>query len=60
MMLQNIAQAIQYNHPEAHLIMLLIDERPEEVTEIARTVRAEVMSPPSTSPPCATCRSPKW
>lgn len=44
MMLQNVAQAIQYNHPEAHLIMLLIDERPEEVTEIARTVRAEVIS----------------
>ncbi|WP_460876509.1 transcription termination factor Rho [Rhodanobacter koreensis] len=44
MMLQNIAQAITYNHPEAHLIMLLIDERPEEVTEIARTVRAEVIS----------------
>jgi transcription termination factor Rho len=44
MMLQNIAQAIQYNHPDVHLIMLLIDERPEEVTEIARTVRAEVIS----------------
>jgi len=44
MMLQNIAQAIQYNHPEAHLIILLVDERPEEVTEIARTVRAEVIS----------------
>jgi transcription termination factor Rho len=44
MMLQNIAQAVQYNHPESHLIMLLIDERPEEVTEIARTVRAEVIS----------------
>ncbi len=44
MMLQNIAQAIQYNHPEAHLIMLLIDERPEEVTEIARSVRGEVIS----------------
>ena len=44
MMLQNVAQAITYNHPEAHLIMLLIDERPEEVTEIARTVRAEVIS----------------
>jgi transcription termination factor Rho len=43
-MLQNIAQAITYNHPDAHLIMLLIDERPEEVTEIARTVRAEVIS----------------
>jgi len=44
MMLQNIAQAIQYNHPESHLIILLVDERPEEVTEIARTVRAEVIS----------------
>ncbi len=44
MMLQNIAQAIQYNHPEAHVIILLVDERPEEVTEIARTVRAEVIS----------------
>ncbi|NUR23958.1 transcription termination factor Rho, partial [Frateuria sp.] len=44
MMLQNIAQSIQYNHPDVHLIMLLIDERPEEVTEIARTVRAEVIS----------------
>ena len=44
MMLQNVAQAITYNHPDAHLIMLLIDERPEEVTEIARTVRAEVIS----------------
>jgi len=44
MMLQNIAQALQYNHPDAHLIILLVDERPEEVTEIARTVRAEVIS----------------
>ncbi len=44
MMLQNIAQALQYNHPEAHVIILLVDERPEEVTEIARTVRAEVIS----------------
>ncbi|MGN2246564.1 transcription termination factor Rho [Frateuria sp. GZRR35] len=44
MMLQNIAQSIQYNHPESHLIILLVDERPEEVTEIARTVRAEVIS----------------
>ncbi|MEI7035493.1 transcription termination factor Rho [Fulvimonas yonginensis] len=44
MMLQNVAQAIQYNHPDVHLIILLVDERPEEVTEIARTVRAEVIS----------------
>ena len=44
MMLQNIAQAISYNHPECHLIVLLIDERPEEVTEMERSVRAEVIS----------------
>ncbi len=44
MMLQNIAQSLVYNHPEAHLIILLIDERPEEVTEMARSVRAEVIS----------------
>ena len=44
MMLQNVAQAIVHNHPEAHLIILLIDERPEEVTEMARSVRAEVVS----------------
>ncbi|RLJ17902.1 transcription termination factor Rho [bacterium endosymbiont of Escarpia laminata] len=45
MMLQNIAQSIAHNHPECHLIILLIDERPEEVTEMARSVsRAEVIS----------------
>ncbi|HET6632048.1 MAG TPA: transcription termination factor Rho [Rhodanobacteraceae bacterium] len=44
MMLQNVAQAIVHNHPESHLIILLIDERPEEVTELARSVRAEVVS----------------
>ncbi len=45
MMLQNVAQAIVHNHPEAHLIILLIDERPEEVTEMVRGVRAaEVIS----------------
>ena len=44
MMLQNVAQAIVHNHPDAHLIILLIDERPEEVTEMARSVRAEVVS----------------
>ena len=44
MMMQNIAQAIIHNHPDAHVIMLLIDERPEEVTEMARSVRAEVVS----------------
>ena len=44
MMLQNIAQSIGLNHPECILIVLLIDERPEEVTEMARSVRGEVIS----------------
>ena len=44
MMLQNIAQSISANHPECHLIVLLIDERPEEVTEMQRSVRGEVIS----------------
>jgi transcription termination factor Rho len=43
-MLQNIAQAIAVNHPEVYLIVLLIDERPEEVTDMARSVRGEVVS----------------
>ncbi|MDP7543363.1 MAG: transcription termination factor Rho [Alphaproteobacteria bacterium] len=44
MMLQNIAHAITANHPEAYLIVLLIDERPEEVTDMKRSVRGEVIS----------------
>ncbi|MFN7781434.1 MAG: transcription termination factor Rho [Lysobacterales bacterium] len=44
MLLQNIASAISHNHPDVHLIVLLIDERPEEVTEMSRTVRGEVVS----------------
>jgi transcription termination factor Rho len=43
-LLQDIANAIALNHPEAYLIILLIDERPEEVTEMARNVRGEVVS----------------
>jgi transcription termination factor Rho len=43
-MLQNIASAIAINHPEVFLIVLLIDERPEEVTDMARSVRGEVVS----------------
>tara|TARA_B100001778_G_scaffold297501_1_gene271031 strand:+ start:52 stop:1308 length:1257 start_codon:yes stop_codon:yes gene_type:complete len=43
-MLQNIAQSITTNNPECHLIVLLIDERPEEVTEMARMVDGEVVS----------------
>ena len=44
MLLQNIASAMQANNPDVILIVLLIDERPEEVTEMARTVRGEVVS----------------
>ncbi|MEW5974119.1 MAG: transcription termination factor Rho [Pseudomonadota bacterium] len=44
MMLQNIAQSITANYPECYLIVLLIDERPEEVTEMQRTVRGEVIA----------------
>jgi transcription termination factor Rho len=43
-MLQNIAQSIAHNHPECYLIVLLIDERPEEVTEMERMVQGEVIS----------------
>ena len=44
MLLQNIAQSISINHPDAILIVLLIDERPEEVTEMSRLVRGEVVA----------------
>ena len=43
-MLQDIATSIAINHPESYLIVLLIDERPEEVTDMARSVRGEVIS----------------
>jgi transcription termination factor Rho len=43
-MLQNIAHALAGNHPEVYLIVLLIDERPEEVTDMARSVKGEVVS----------------
>jgi len=43
-LLKNIANAIAQNHPEVYLIVLLIDERPEEVTDMARSVRAEVVA----------------
>ena len=44
MLLQEIANAVSINHPEMHLIVLLIDERPEEVTEMRRRVRGEVIA----------------
>ncbi len=43
-LLQNVAQSITTNHPECYLIVLLIDERPEEVTDMQRSVRGEVVS----------------
>ena len=50
-LLQNIANAIATNHPETHLIVLLIDERPEEVTDMQRTVKGEVISSTFDEPP---------
>ncbi|MBH9553338.1 transcription termination factor Rho [Inhella gelatinilytica] len=44
MLMQHLAHSIVANHPEVHLIVLLVDERPEEVTEMVRTVRGEVIS----------------
>ncbi len=44
MMLQNIAHSIAHNHPDCYLIVLLIDERPEEVTEMSRSVKGEVIA----------------
>jgi transcription termination factor Rho len=51
MLLQNIANAIAANHKEGYLIVLLIDERPEEVTDMQRNVRAEVVSSTFDEPP---------
>lgn len=51
LMLQNIASSITRNNPECHLIVLLIDERPEEVTEMQRSVRGEVVASTFDEPP---------
>ncbi len=51
MLLQNLAHAIAINHPEVYLIVLLIDERPEEVTDMQRSVRGEVISSTFDEPP---------
>ncbi|MCS6839112.1 MAG: transcription termination factor Rho, partial [Bdellovibrionaceae bacterium] len=50
-LLQNIANAISHNHPEIKLIVLLIDERPEEVTDMSRSVKGEVISSTFDEPP---------
>ncbi len=49
-MLQRIAQAVLTNHPEIHVIVLLVDERPEEVTDMRRSIKAEVLSSSSDRP----------
>jgi transcription termination factor Rho len=51
LMLQNIANSITRNNPECYLIVLLIDERPEEVTDMQRTVRGEVIASTFAEPP---------
>lgn len=50
-MMQALAQSIASNHPDCHLIVLLIDERPEEVTEMARSVKGEVIASTFDEPP---------
>jgi len=50
-LMQSIAQSIARNHPECHIMVLLIDERPEEVTEMQRTVRGEVIASTFDEPP---------
>jgi len=50
-LMQNIAQSLAANYPEAYLIVLLIDERPEEVTDMQRTVRGEVVASTFDEPP---------
>ena len=49
-MLQRIAQAVLTNHPEIHVMVLLVDERPEEVTDMRRSIKAEVLSSSSDRP----------
>ncbi|GAA4729292.1 hypothetical protein Prum_099580 [Phytohabitans rumicis] len=51
MVLQAIASAITRNHPECHLMVLLVDERPEEVTDMRRSVKGEVVASPFDRPP---------
>ena len=51
MMMQSVAHSIERNHPEVNLMVLLIDERPEEVTEMSRTVRGEVVASTFDEPP---------
>ena len=59
-LLQTIAQAITKNHPECYLIVLLIDERPEEVTEMQRTVWEKLLPLLLMNHHNAISKSPKW
>ena len=59
-MLQNIAHSITSNHPEVYLIVLLIDERPEEVTDMIRSVKGEVVSSTFDEPAVDTLLYLKW
>jgi transcription termination factor Rho len=59
-LLQNMAKAITDNHPEVFLLVLLVDERPEEVTDMQRSVKGEVISSTLTSRRSAMYRWPKW
>ena len=60
MMLQSIAHAISENHPEVYLLVLLIDERPEEVTDMQRSVNGEVFHRPLMSQHHDMCKSQIW
>ena len=60
MILQSIANSITANHPECYLMVLLIDERPEEVTDMQRTVKGEVISLLSMSQRKDTLLLQKW
>ena len=59
-LMQKLANAISENHPEVVLIVLLIDERPEEVTDMEENVKAEVISSTFDEPADRTCRWPTW
>ncbi len=60
MLLQQIANSISINHKDAMLFVLLIDERPEEVTDMERSVRGEVISSTLMAPPSGMFRWPRW
>lgn len=60
MLLQNIAQSITHNYPDVELIVLLIDERPEEVTEMQRSVKAKSLRLLLMNPQLVTFKWLKW